>query len=185
MKKVFILLMLLISMAFPQSAVEEYFYHTGPVAVTDSIHADVTSMYIMQFSGRGTTLSALADLDEITNVNQIPGKWNILLDAKFNGYLIGDVTFTGTGALDSLQIKVYPIDKYGYVIVNDYVWGTSGTPPSFSTTVSYLSFTTAVTERFDLSGAFGLGTYGILIYVIQTNETATDVANMNLKIYHN
>ena len=185
MKKIFLFLILLATTVFSQGVVEEYFYHPGPVSLTDSIHADATSMYILQFSGRGTNLISLADLDEITNVNQIPGKWNTLIDAKFNGYFVGNVTFTSDSTLDSLQIKVYPIDKYGYVMVNDYVWATTDVPPGFQTTISYLSFTSAVSERFDMSGAFGLGTYGVLIYVIQTNESTTDVANMELKIHYN
>jgi hypothetical protein len=141
-------------------------------------------MFIVQFpSRRGLNLSA--NLDRITNTNQIPALWDTAADARFNGYLAGDFTFTGTGALDSTQIKFFVIDKYGYVSVNDYAYATTGTPPSFSTTLAYNSFTTTVRKNYDLSGAFGLGAFGVLVQLTFTNETATDVAHLKFRFYNN
>ena len=185
--RLIIAILLFVSIGFAQvqvAPVQEMFIHKAPIVLSDSIHADTTYMYWIQFPGRrGNNL--LNVLTRADTTSDITAAWDTNNDALWSGYSCGDIKFTGAGALDSLQIKIYAIDKNGYVPVNDYVWATTGTPPGFQTTVSYLSFTTALSERFDISGAFGDGTFGLLIYIIQTNESTTDVALMNFNLYHN
>jgi hypothetical protein len=192
MKKLLFILLLLSTMALSQSTpIEEYFYHYGPTVLSTTFTTNVASYsYVMQFSGRGgPVITGLTDIDLVASTAAIPALGNTNIDAKFNGYLGGDILFTnvsGTDPLDSVWVQIWPIDKYGYVPSNDYVYLTLGVPPSFSTTSTKLDLVSGTVYKFDLSGAFGVGTYGFLIKFIDVNlDSPTNTNTLRLRVYNN
>lgn len=101
------------------------------------------------------------------------------------GYCEVDILPTNTDIddTDSLYCQVYALDYDGYVISNDYVYAKfNTTPPGYTTSTYYNSWTTATRYRTSLSSnTFGFGTYGLL-FIFRPGNDGGDDTYMSLRI---
>jgi hypothetical protein len=198
MKKLFIVLFILI-LCFPLVAQQPTLsfgpWHGLPIEkqfqITSGVQStiDKDSIFV-QFPSKGGNLLAaynyggiisdtLTSGETISNAGWQPGR-----EVLWTGFCEVDLSITNTDlATDSLQVMVYALDEDGSVRVNDYVYLDFSTPPTYSTSASTLSWTSTYNYRGSVTGAFGLGTFGLLFIINSNDATSSHTGVGTLKIY--
>jgi len=189
------LCLLITSSLFAQTPVMVYGpLHTKPLTITVQVESgNQTGLnmdsVVIAFPrklprGGGAWIDSLADASGAGEaVSDIWTQRDIAAEVVWSGYLEIDIILTNVdlGATDSLQIKAYAIDYDGNVVTNDVVYLDFGTPPSYSVAAVVKSWTTAVMYRASLTGAFGLGTYGVLLEINVNDVTASKTGSLVIK----
>jgi len=161
--------------------------HGAPLSVSFQITsgtqsaADKDSIWI-QFPTR----SAAAKIDTIADESITTSGFTAGAQTIWNGHARANITVTNVDlALDSLQVIVYALDHNGAVLANDYAYLVFGTPPSWETTLSSAGTKTWVSAtKYSalLTGAFPIGTHGLLFIVNINDATASHTGTGLLEV---
>jgi len=176
MKK--LLFLLLIATALNAQTYQNIFdnvLHGAPLSISFHILSgtqtavDKDSVWI-QFPTR----TAAGKIDTLANESITTSGFVAKTQTIWNGHARVSITITNVNlATDSLQILVYALDQNGVAIANDYVYCNFGTPPDFSIGVVTKSWTTAKKYSAMLTGAFPIGTHGLL-FILNINDATAN-----------
>ena len=179
MKRILMLLLLATALnAQTYQNVIENVQHGAPLSISFHVLSgtqtavDKDSIWI-QFPTR----TVAGEIDTIANESITTSGFVADAQTIWNGHARANITITNVNlALDSLQVIVYALDQNGAVLVNDYAYLVFGTPPSWETTLSSAGTKTWVSAtKYSalLTGAFPIGTHGLLFIVNINDATAS------------
>ncbi|MCP4493205.1 MAG: hypothetical protein GY820_38775 [Gammaproteobacteria bacterium] len=188
-----IFVLLLATTAFGQSSVISYGpVHTEYLEQTVKLESGEVDTIIIQFAPSrtrggnifrppsvydGVYIDSLAS-DALPYVN-----WTAR-NALWSGYAEFELIITNVDlALDSLLVPVYGLDRNGNVRSNDVCYLKFATAPSYSTTAYYNAWVSATTYKAHCTGFFGFGTYGLMIPIAPTDDTASKSGIARLRVY--
>lgn len=157
--------------------------HSTYLEQTVKVESGEIDSIVVEFQGISNINYVDANIDSIaSDILPITG-WTVE-DKKWSGYCEIDIVITNVDlATDSLIVAVYSLDRQGNIRTNDVVYLKLAVFPSYSTSAYYNAWTTALTYRGAVTGAFGMGTHGLLITIDATDETATHKGSARVRVF--
>ena len=182
----FFLLLPFVLFAQPLSFVvdETQYIHRTPLLIDVTLDTNKNCYVLVELPSTSVNdFGRVMASDSASQADLLSAGLDTTKQIKWAGYCEIDVQLDSVSAAvgtDSFSMQVFKVNKSARVSTNDYTFAKFTTPPGYNSTIVYLDWIDDGTYTTSLSGAFGKGTYALLLKLNANSVVGTAKAKMKI-----